>query len=511
MKKTTTIVALLFLIATLSFAQFAQWNTVTGVHDDSPNGTGHQTISVGVVNANVMVALVNRPRFAVATVNDVFPTPDSALATYLVGYKNWGIETGRLGTYNYGSAATLGLFSKWFSGFDEVYLYRAYKLVVTPDSLVYVANNDPDHNILVFKVTSDTVESTEYRMKTGSVDIHGLAVDNNGYVYVSAVYGTSSDSNNAEIKVFKGIKAPGSTWGSSFDEAPITTINLPFGVYRGLTVSGDGKQLFVSEMTGRKIMKYTGSPTTGYTAAPAFQFTMTDADTIPGTEVAGVWSLGRPLGMTYLNGNNLLFLATARWLGNSIRAQNNNSAYSYSKVFMLNPNNGARLDSIDIAKYYLDNGGSGTYTTQIFTAEKFISGYASSYDLVFDETKALYTQSMYSWTVEKWAYSGTLPTITIGSVQRTSDLTPENFALAQNFPNPFNPSTSIQFSLSRSSDVSLKVYDILGKEVATLVSGAMGEGTYTATFDARELSSGLYFYTLRAGSFVETKKMMLTK
>jgi hypothetical protein len=86
-----------------------------------------------------------------------------------------------------------------------------------------------------------------------------------------------------------------------------------------------------------------------------------------------------------------------------------------------------------------------------------------------------------------------------------------SFSVAQNYPNPFNPSTSIQFSLSVSSHVSLKVFDILGKEVATLVNGTMGAGSYTAEFDARVLSSGPYFYTLRAGSYVETKKMMLTK
>lgn len=506
MNRIYTAVVLILLFSALSTAQ---WKTVGGVHDDTPNGTGHQTIDVGVVSSKVAVALVNRPTAIVTNpLDDVNISKDSSLATYLVGYANWDIETGRLGTYPYGSAATLGLFSKWFSGFDEVFLYRAFKIAVTPDSLVYVANNDPEHNILVFRVTKDTVETTDYRMKTGSVDIQGLAVDNNGYVYVCAING--SDANTQEVKVFKGIKAQGVTWGTeTHSDVPIATINLPVGVYRGLTVSGDGTQLFVSDMAGQKVIKYTGSPATGYTASPTFKFSLTQADTIPGTEITGVWNYGHPLGMSYMNGNNLLFVAAARWWGFAIKAQNGGSGYEYSKIFMINPFTGARLDSINIAKYYFDS--TGSYSTQLFTPELFVSGYTSSYDVVFDENKTLYTQSMYSWTIEKWQFTGTLPTISGTSVRRNDEGMPKRFLLEQNYPNPFNPSTTINFSVPNTSDVSLKVFDVLGKEVATLVEGQMSEGHYTATFNASALASGLYFYTLRSGNSVETKKMMLMK
>ncbi len=90
---------------------------------------------------------------------------------------------------------------------------------------------------------------------------------------------------------------------------------------------------------------------------------------------------------------------------------------------------------------------------------------------------------------------------------------PGEFALDQNYPNPFNPSTTIRFSLATAEDVTLKVYDLLGREVATLIDGkAMNAGTYTAGFDASKLASGMYLYRLKAGSaYIETKSMVLLK
>ena len=85
------------------------------------------------------------------------------------------------------------------------------------------------------------------------------------------------------------------------------------------------------------------------------------------------------------------------------------------------------------------------------------------------------------------------------------------FSLAQNYPNPFNPSTTIQFAIPKASYVSLKVYDVLGNEVARLVNEELSAGVYNNTFNAANLSSGIYFYTLRADNFTATKKLMLVK
>jgi len=88
---------------------------------------------------------------------------------------------------------------------------------------------------------------------------------------------------------------------------------------------------------------------------------------------------------------------------------------------------------------------------------------------------------------------------------------PIEFALEQNYPNPFNPSTKIEFSIQDFGFVSLKVYDILGNEVATLVNSEKPVGVYEVEWNAADLTSGVYFYQLKTESFVETKKMILMK
>ena len=91
------------------------------------------------------------------------------------------------------------------------------------------------------------------------------------------------------------------------------------------------------------------------------------------------------------------------------------------------------------------------------------------------------------------------------------DEIPTEFLLSQNYPNPFNPSTKIRYSVPQSSSVVIKVFDILGNEIETLVNEEKSVGTYELNWNAENLPSGVYFYRLQAGSFVETKKMVLMK
>jgi hypothetical protein len=96
-------------------------------------------------------------------------------------------------------------------------------------------------------------------------------------------------------------------------------------------------------------------------------------------------------------------------------------------------------------------------------------------------------------------------------VRREDTPVPVRFGLGQNYPNPFNPSTSITFEVPQQLYVTLKVYNVIGQEVATVVNEAMSAGSYTVTFDARNLSSGTYIYRISAGGFVQTRKMVLLK
>ena len=97
------------------------------------------------------------------------------------------------------------------------------------------------------------------------------------------------------------------------------------------------------------------------------------------------------------------------------------------------------------------------------------------------------------------------------SVGQTGTVQPGQFTLAQNYPNPFNPSTTIEYSLDRSGIVTLKIYNILGQEVGTLVNGFQNVGSYLAVFNASGFSSGIYFYRLQSEKLSQTQKMILMK
>ncbi len=109
-------------------------------------------------------------------------------------------------------------------------------------------------------------------------------------------------------------------------------------------------------------------------------------------------------------------------------------------------------------------------------------------------------------TNETWVLTEIIQSITVeeGTV-------PEEYSLMQNYPNPFNPSTTIQFSIPAEEFVSLSVFNSLGEKVSTLVSENLNAGTYKFDWNAADLPSGIYFYKLQAGGFVESKKMILMK
>ncbi len=130
--------------------------------------------------------------------------------------------------------------------------------------------------------------------------------------------------------------------------------------------------------------------------------------------------------------------------------------------------------------------------------------------------QTIYTSNRSVWNIRKYRQPGFIP---VGVEEEI--ITPSEFILYQNYPNPFNPSTTIRYAIPQTSFVSLKIYDILGRGVATLVDEEKPAGSYEVNFDANNLStgvsarggnaSGAYFYRIRAGEFVQTKKLILMK
>jgi hypothetical protein len=105
----------------------------------------------------------------------------------------------------------------------------------------------------------------------------------------------------------------------------------------------------------------------------------------------------------------------------------------------------------------------------------------------------------------------TISNASINKLMVTGEMIPDVYALEQNYPNPFNPNTTIKFAVPKESIVNLSIYNVLGELVSTLVDEEMIPGYYEYKFNASNLASGVYLYRIKAGDFVETKKMVLLK
>ena len=189
--------------------------------------------------------------------------------------------------------------------------------------------------------------------------------------------------------------------------------------------------------------------------------------------------------------------------------------YQYGRMYLLNAVTGAWADPdtsvsrIDVAGWNFEQLG-GSYTARTGgTDPGNASGYTSTFDVAAGPNGNLYSLSYYGWTIEKWNYEGDLPIIT--SVEEIPGELPGDYGLSQNYPNPFNPATTIEFSVPEAGFVSVRIYDLLGREVKMLVNEEKAPGSYRVIFDATDLPSGTYFYTLRAGGLTQTRKMILMK
>ncbi|MFC2102868.1 ethylbenzene dehydrogenase-related protein [Bacteroidota bacterium] len=222
-------------------------------------------------------------------------------------------------------------------------------------------------------------------------------------------------------------------------------------------------------------------------------------------------------------GANVDFIVEAASLGNFDPLSVMSSTFAEATAF----NQGAVFSNGDVIPGYVlrtsdgDRGNvmaAGKWDNGVWTVEFKRTNSGSDYDFtvpgggsvdftheIFDNTGGSHPNDGFDATVYTLDFSG------ITDVEDLTDQLPQRYALDQNYPNPFNPATTITYAVPQNSLVSLRVFDVLGKEVKTLVNEIKGAGTYTASFNAANVPSGIYFYKLEAGNFVTTKKMVLLK
>jgi len=144
-----------------------------------------------------------------------------------------------------------------------------------------------------------------------------------------------------------------------------------------------------------------------------------------------------------------------------------------------------------------------------FVTIGFVKGYGTTTEVQnYSFTDSKLSVGNYSYRLKQIDFDGSFEYSSVVNVDLTA---PTVFALEQNFPNPFNPSTMISYSIPQNSFVTLKVYDIIGNEVATLVNQTQSAGKYDVRFDASSLSNGVYLYSIKTDNFTSTKKMILMK
>jgi len=132
-----------------------------------------------------------------------------------------------------------------------------------------------------------------------------------------------------------------------------------------------------------------------------------------------------------------------------------------------------------------------------------------TYRGAFDPALPMSGQWTAGWT--NWSPENTNYSNGVTGMEQIAGIVPSEFSMEQNFPNPFNPSTTIQYSLVKAERVRLGVYNLLGQEVATLFDGNQGAGEYRTVFNASKLTSGVYFYKLSTSSGEQIRKMVLMK
>jgi hypothetical protein len=241
---------------------------------------------------------------------------------------------------------------------------------------------------------------------------------------------------------------------------------------------------------------------------------------------------------TSTDNNSDVFIAGLNTSGNfSWAAQGSGPGYDYPTSISYNPTNGLSVCGISTGGFNIGNSTFvGGATDDIFTANYSTNGnlinvlYTGGlgeervFDVYVDDNNSGFIVGSFSGSME--IGDTTITTLTaltdlyiakinmnnISDVEEnTNEFLLNKFELLQNYPNPFNPSTTIYYSIPELSFATVKVYDVLGGEVAKLINEELPAGSYEIEFNAAGLPSGIYFYRLQAGSFVETKKMVLMK
>jgi hypothetical protein len=455
---------------------------------------------------------------------------------YAAGTNTWGTYIGQVrmapysGVYTFGSPLTIdfgdvevGEASETFSA--VVSNYGDADLIITAfpssvGSFNLLNSPSPPYTLMPydslelefnFTPTGTGLVSENFNFTSNDPSFSGFTFNGSGYeisqAQVKTFYASSGTQNSGNILTIDETSGAGTTVGSSlFDAVKSITIQPQTGTIHGLvTGSGSSEIVRINAAAGDAYSLLTiniptlasiAFDTTGTLYVVTLNGEFHTVDLVTGTTNFVVDAVGSYSGITFHPGTNELWATTRSIVVNK------------DAVFKVNLSTG---DTVLVG-----NTGFGKLTNAIaFDENDNLYGIVGSATEVADFI-SIDVSNGSGTLIGSVGFEGLLglayiETVVVNVEDDVNGSIPSEYALRQNYPNPFNPATKINFVIPEASFVELKVYNILGKEVATLVYDERSAGYYEIEFNAQGLPSGVYLYKLKAGEFAETKKMLLLK
>ncbi len=328
---------------------------------------------------------------------------------------------------------------------------------------------------------------------------YAFAGDVNGYVYVSSDGGNGWQSG---VQIEPGASVTAFAFISTYAFA--ATQPYEAGVEGGVYMSSDNGATWAPVSTGLPTLADTNTQVSSLAVIGSSLFAGTGHGVYTSTNNGTSWTrvsnglIGSWVYSIAARGTELF----AGLFGQGVfRSNNNGTSWTHTKL----QKDITSLFVVD-TNVFAGTWAEGVYVLANSDSSWKLAGLPSTYVTSF----ASINGELFASTLNNTVWVRPISELLTGTKSKTGDI-PSSFKLSQNYPNPFNPTTVISYQLPANSLVSLKVYDVLGREVRTLVIERQNAGTHTVTFDGTGLSSGVYFYSIRAGSFSQTKKLMLIK
>ncbi len=374
-------------------------------------------------------------------------------------------------------------------------------------------NDNPGHNINYFLgINSSSQITADFEDLTGAnYPITGSTIISNGIWYHAAF--TYNSSTGVEALYINGNLQTSTTLTgtptpdyntlqyAALGSALGTNGQIPPGETQGFFNGKiDLTRIWNRALTQSEIQLYMNAPLNSYVTGLLAQWSMDEGtgtfiNSSAGTDVYGTFMGGMtssnfvtsdnpfPVELVSFNAIPIKDKIKLEW---QTATEVNNYGFEIQKSSNLINNDSSNWESIGFVK---GNGNSNSPKEYTFTDDNLLNATKFEYRLKQIDNDG------------KFEFSKTIEI----------SLTPTKFKLFQNYPNPFNPNTKIVYEIQSESNVQIKVFDILGNEIKTLVSGKQVPGTYQINFNADQLSSGIYFYTIHAGKFSDVKKMIIMK